>query len=248
MLEDFTMAVGKAETKVVLGGSGSGKSTILRMVLGLVKPDSGEIFVEDEEITGLGEDALMPIRKRIGIVFQEGALFDSLSVQDNVTYRMREEGSSTEEEMEAAARRLLGFVGLEHAISKMPAELSGGMKRRVAIARALAGEPRIMLYDEPTAGLDPITNRTICELVIMLRDLQGVSSIIVTHDLKTAQILATEGAFEGPDGEISFRSERDEGHPVNTRLVMLKDGRIICEGSDEELKSVQDDYVQEFLT
>ena len=248
VLEDFTMAVGKAETKVVLGGSGSGKSTILRMVLGLVKPDSGKIFVEDEEITGLGEDALMPIRKRVGIVFQEGALFDSLSVEDNVTYRMREEGSSTEEEMEVAARRLLGFVGLEHAINKMPAELSGGMKRRVAIARALAGEPRIMLYDEPTAGLDPITNRTICELVIMLRDLRGVSSIIVTHDLKTAEILATEGALEGPDGEISFQSEKGGGHSVNTRLIMLKDGRIVCEGSDEELKSVQDDYVQEFLT
>ena len=242
------MAVGKAETKVVLGGSGSGKSTILKMVLGLVKPDSGKIFVEDEEITQLDEDALMPIRKRVGIVFQEGALFDSLSVQDNVTYRMREEGNSTEEDTEAAARRLLGFVGLEHAISKMPAELSGGMKRRVAIARALAGEPRIMLYDEPTAGLDPITNRTICELVIMLRDLRGVSSIIVTHDLKTAQILATEGALESPDGEISFQSEKGDGHSVNTRLVMLKDGRIVCEGSEEELKAVQDDYVQEFLT
>jgi len=248
VLEDFTMAVGKAETKVVLGGSGSGKSTILRMVLGLVKPDSGKIFVDDEEITGLGEDALMPIRKRVGIVFQEGALFDSLSVQDNVTYRMREEASSTEEEMEAAARRLLGFVGLEHAIRKMPAELSGGMKRRVAIARALAGEPGIMLYDEPTAGLDPITNRTICELVILLRDLQEVSSIIVTHDLKTAQILATEGALKGPDGEISFQSEKDGGHSVNARLVMLKDGRIVYEGSAEELKSIQDDYVQEFLT
>ena len=242
------MSVERAETKVVLGGSGSGKSTLLKMVLGLVKPDSGSIFVEGKDITELGEDQLMPMRKTIGMVFQEGALFDSLSVGENVAYRMREDDVYSEREIQEIALQLLGFVGLEDTIDQMPSELSGGMKRRAAIARALVGNPRIILYDEPTAGLDPITSRTICELVMKLRDLEGVTSILVTHDLKTAFTLASEFAVIEPNGKLNFRSENGDFCLINTRFVVLRNGRILFEGTDERLRSTRQEYVREFLT
>ncbi len=248
VLIDFSMEVRDAETKVVLGGSGSGKTTLLKMVLGLVKPDSGRVYVEDRDITQLSEQELMPIRKKIGMVFQEGALFDSLSVGENVAYRMREDGGYTQEEIEEVVMKLLGFVGLQRAIDKMTSELSGGMRRRVAIARALVGSPRIMLYDEPTAGLDPITSRSICDLVIKLRDLEGVSSIFVTHDLKSAANLATEFAVVGPQDEVLFRAEGDDFCLINTSFVILKGGKIIFEGNDDEMRSSDNPYIEEFLT
>ncbi len=248
VLIDLSMEVREAETKIVLGGSGSGKSTLLKMVLGLVKADAGRIHVEGQDITDLSEAELMPIRKRIGMVFQEGALFDSLTVGENVAYRMREDGNHSHAEIEEVVRRLLGFVGLERAIDKMPSQLSGGMRRRVAIARALVGSPRILLYDEPTAGLDPITSRTICDLVIKLRDLEGVASIFVTHDLKSAANLASEFAMVEPDGRVTFRSEGDDFCLINTSFVILKGGRIIFEGSEDEMKASDDEYIQEFLT
>lgn len=247
ILRDLDLEVQAGETKVILGGSGSGKTTILKMVLGLVKPDAGGIFIEGQEITRLSEGELMPIRKKIGMVFQEGALFDSLTVAENVAYRLREDGRP-EEEIQETVRRVLGFVGLEHALDKMPSELSGGMRRRVAIARALVGTPRILLYDEPTAGLDPITSRTICELVIKLRDLESVASIFVTHDLNAALTLASEFAVLRPDGRVEFRSEMDSLCLINTRFIMLKEGTIVFEGSDEEMRQTQDDYIREFLS
>ena len=152
VLQDFDMEVRRGETMVLMGGSGSGKSTILKMVVGLVSPDSGSVFVDGEEITRLREEDLMPIRRKIGIVFQEGALFDSLTVRENVAYRILRSDGYTTDQIDDWVLRLLGFVGMQDAIDKMPSELSGGMKRRVAIARALMGSPRIMLYDEPTAG------------------------------------------------------------------------------------------------
>lgn len=248
VLQNFSMAVEQAETKVVLGGSGSGKSTILKMVPGLVKPDSGRVTVEGKDITDLDENELMPIRKKIGLVFQEGALFDSLTVGENVAYRMREDGGYGEMEIQETVQRSLGFVGLHEVMEKTPSELSGGMKRRVAIARALVGNPRIMLYDEPTAGLDPITSRTICELIIKLRDLEGVTAIVVTHDLKSAFTMANEMAVVQPDGTLTFRSEDGNFCLANTRFVMLKNGRIIFEGSDERLRQTEEAYIQEFLT
>ncbi|MGH9340151.1 MAG: ABC transporter ATP-binding protein [Acidobacteriota bacterium] len=249
VLEDFSIQVRKGETKVILGGSGSGKSTILKMVLGLVKPDSGRIFVADRDITDLTEDELMPIRKEIGMVFQEGALFDSLNVAENVAYRLREDGGQPDDEIEAVVRQVLGFVELEEAINKMPSELSGGMRRRVAIARALVGEPRILLYDEPTAGLDPITSRTICELMIKLRDLQGVTSIFVTHDLKAALTMASEIALSGPtEDQVIFQEESGSFCIVNTRFVILKDGKILFEGTDESMRQAKDEYIQELLS
>ncbi|MEE8587520.1 MAG: ATP-binding cassette domain-containing protein [Acidobacteriota bacterium] len=247
VLSDFSMSVQQAETKVILGGSGSGKSTILRMVLGLERPDSGTISIGGTDITQLSEQALMPFRRQIGMVFQEGALFDSLTVGENVAYRLEEDGEYGPSDIDAAVHQVLGFVGLEHTAAMMPSELSGGMRRRVAIARALAGQPRIVLYDEPTAGLDPITSRTISELIIKLRDLEGVSSILVTHDLTTAMILASEYAEIGSEGLVKFRSEDGRLCLINTRFVMLKAGRVLFEGPDELLRAFDDAYVREFL-
>ncbi len=248
VLSDFSMEVGQAETKVVLGGSGSGKSTLLKLVPGLVKPDSGRVWVEDKDVTDLSETQLMPVRKSIGMVFQESALFDSMTVGENVGYRLLEEGNADVSEAEPIIRRMLGFVGLERAIDKMPSELSGGMRRRVAIARAMVGKPRIMLYDEPTAGLDPITSRVICDLVIKLRDLEGVSSIFVTHDLASALNLAGDQAVQNEDGEVVFVPRDADSGSSNTRFVILKEGRILFEGSSEELREARDPYIQEFLT
>ena len=248
VLREVSLDVKAAETKIVMGGSGSGKTTLLKMVPGLVKPDSGRVFVDDRDITPMSEDELMRIRTRIGVVFQESALFDALTVGENVAYRMLEEGLLPFAEIERTVRKILGFVGLEESIDKMPSELSGGMKRRVAIARALVGNPRILLYDEPTAGLDPITSRTICDLVIKLRDLEGVASILVTHDLTSAVTLASEMAQVGPTGEVHFVEENGRFCLVNTRFVMLKEGSIIFEGSDEEMFASKDPYLEEFLT
>src|SRR6476619_2645045 len=161
VLDGVTFKVRKGETKIVLGGSGTGKSTIINLILGLLKPDDGRILIDGEDITDYDETEMMRVRKRIGMVFQEGALFDSLSVYDNVAYRLHEQGLA-EDEVEPEVRRMLRFVNLEDAIDKMPSELSGGMRRRVGIARALVGDPKIVLFDEPTAGLDSPTARTIC--------------------------------------------------------------------------------------
>ena len=247
VLRQISMDVREAETKIVMGGSGSGKTTLLKMVPGLVKPDSGRVFVDDRDIAPMGEDELMKIRAHIGVVFQESALFDALTVGENVAFRMLEDAVLPFPEIEQTVHKILGFVGLEESIDTMPSELSGGMKRRVAIARALVGNPRILLYDEPTAGLDPITSRTICDLIIKLRDLEGVASILVTHDLMSAITLASEMAQVDPTGEVTFVEEEGRFCLVNTRFVMLKDGSIIFEGSDEEMFASKDPYLEEFL-
>jgi phospholipid/cholesterol/gamma-HCH transport system ATP-binding protein len=189
----------------------------------------------------------MSVRQKIGMVFQEGALFDSLSVADNVAYRLHEQGELEEEEILAVVKKTLGFVELEEAIDKMPAELSGGMRRRAAIARALVGGPKIMLYDEPTAGLDPLTARTINELVVKLRDLEGVSSVFVTHRLKDVFTMSNQYIVHR-DGWLHYRSE-EEGNLclINTRLLMLRDGEIIFDGFDEEIRQSRDEYIQKFL-
>jgi phospholipid/cholesterol/gamma-HCH transport system ATP-binding protein len=182
------------------------------------------------------------------MVFQEGALFDSLSVADNVAYRLYEQSDLDDEEIHYLVRKTLGFVELEDAIEKMPSELSGGMRRRAAIARALVGNPKIMLYDEPTAGLDPLTARTINELVIKLRDLEGVSSVFVTHRLKDAFTMANE--FLGHQNGVLRYIKEEEGQLclVNTRFLMLREGQIIFEGVDEEIRRSQDEYIRRFLS
>jgi len=247
VLKNISFTVRRGETKIILGGSGSGKSTILKLIIGLEKVDEGEIWVDGEEITNYSESQLMEVRKKLGMVFQEGALFDSLSVADNVGYRLHEQSDLDEDEIHSIVKKTLGFVELEDAIEKMPAELSGGMRRRAAIARALVGNPKIMLYDEPTAGLDPLTARTINELVIKLRDLEGVSSVFVTHRLRDAFTMANE--YLGHQNGILRYMTEEEGHIclVNTRFLMLKDGEIIFDGVDEEIRQSQDEYIQKFL-
>ncbi len=246
ILDGVNFSVRRGETKIVLGGSGSGKSTIINLILGLIKPDGGEILIDGENITDFDDQDLMAVRKKIGMVFQEGALFDSLSVYDNVAYRLIEEGVD-EDEIEHEVTRMLHFVDLDDAIDKMPNELSGGMRRRVGIARALVGNPSIVLFDEPTAGLDPPTARTICELAIKLRDLEDVSSIFVTHEMNNLEYLSSEYAIVDEKGEVSFQTEGDFLCLINTEVLMLRNGRIIFSGKDEQLRKAEDPYIHRFI-
>src|SRR5438874_8626510 len=246
VLDRMSFKVRKGETKIILGGSGGGKSTTIKLILGLLKPDEGRILVDGEDITDYTEAEMMDVRKKIGMVFQEGALFDSLSVYDNVAYRLHEQGLS-EEEVEPEVRRMLRFVNLEDAIDKMPAELSGGMRRRVGIARALIGDPKIVLFDEPTAGLDPPTARTICELAMKLRDLEDVSSIFVTHEMNNLEYLCSEYAVVNDAGDVIFEKEGERLCLINTKVMMMRDGKPIFSGTDETLKNAKDPYIQKFL-
>src|SRR5215475_3365628 len=226
ILDDVSFRVNPGETKIVMGGSGTGKSTILKLVLGLIKPQSGRILIDGEDVTALREQEMVSVRQRIGMLFQDGALFDSLSVYENVGYRLFEKGVP-EPEIDEQVRRMLQFVNLERAIDMMPAELSGGMRRRVGIARALVGSPKLILFDEPTAGLDPPTARSILELAMKLRDLEGVSSIFVTHRLEDIKILSSSFATIGENGDVEFRSEQGNLCLVNTRFIMLRQGKVV---------------------
>jgi phospholipid/cholesterol/gamma-HCH transport system ATP-binding protein len=246
VLNGLTFKVLKGETKIILGGSGCGKSTTIKLVLGLLKPDSGQILVDGEDITHFNEIEMMHVRKKIGMVFQEGALFDSLSVYDNVAFRLHEQGVP-EDEVEPEVRRMLRFVNLEDAIDKMPIELSGGMRRRVGIARALVGDPKIVMFDEPTAGLDPPTARTICELAMKLRDLEDVSSIFVTHEMNNLDYLCSEYAVVNDAGDVVFEKEGERLCLTNTKVMMMRDGLPIFHGTDEALKRADDAYIQKFL-
>ena len=246
VLDGLSFTVAKGETKIILGGSGCGKSTTIKLVLGLLKPDAGQILVNGEDITHYTEAEMMRVRKNFGMVFQEGALFDSLSVYENVAYRLHEQGIP-EDDVEQEVRRMLRFVNLEDAIDKMPAELSGGMRRRVGIARALVGGPTIVMFDEPTAGLDPPTARTICELAIKLRDLEDVSSIFVTHEMNNVEYISREFAAVNDAGEVIFEQEGERLCLINTKLLMMKEGNIIFSGTDEMLKRAEDPYIKKFL-
>jgi len=246
VLNKLSFKVNRGETRIILGGSGGGKSTIIKLVLGLLKPDAGRVFVDGEDITDYDEVQMIPVRKKIGMVFQEGALFDSLSVYDNVAYRLHEQGLH-EDQVEPEVRRMLRFVNLEDAIDKMPAELSGGMRRRVGIARALVGDPKIVLFDEPTAGLDPPTARAICELAMKLRDLEDVSSIFVTHEMNNLDYLCTEYAVVNDEGQVVFEREGERLCLINSKVMMMRSGHIIFSGTDEALRRSDDAYIQKFL-
>lgn len=242
----FTLQTG--HTKIFLGASGAGKSTILRLVLGLLRPDAGRIFVNGEQIDGLSEDALRQVRADFGMVFQEGALFDSLTVRENVGYKLSEELKWPVDQVDARVKEVLGFIGLAEFIDRMPSELSGGQRRRVAIARAMAAKPRVLLYDEPTTGLDPIMSITVDEEIIKLRDLEEVSSVLVTHQLRDAFFVA-EHAARRDDHEIRFERAA-EGKSDQAEFIMLKDGRIHFEGNATELRTVarKDEYIRSFLS
>ena len=246
VLNDLSFKVMKGETKIILGGSGCGKSTTIKLVLGLIKPDTGQILVDGEEVTDYSEAQMMRVRKKIGMIFQEGALFDSLSVYENVAFKLHEQGVP-EEEVENEVRRMLRFVNLEDAIDKMPSELSGGMRRRVGIARALVGDPKIVMFDEPTAGLDPPTARTICELAMKLRDLEDVSSIFVTHEMNNLDYLTSEYAVVNEAGEVVFEKEGEKLCLINSKVLMMREGKIIFSGTDETLRKAEDPYIHKFL-
>jgi phospholipid/cholesterol/gamma-HCH transport system ATP-binding protein len=256
VLDNVSFTVAPGEMKLMLGESGGGKSMILKLVLGLEKPDSGEIFVDGEEVTRLPEPELNRIREKMGIVFQEGALFDSLTVFENVAYRLQERGED-DETIERKVEEILTFVGLKGAEDKLPSELSGGMKRRVAIARAVVDEPEIVLFDEPTTGLDPPTAGTICELALKLRDVRGVSSIWVTHRIEDVRFLSSRyiaaawsDQTKGDEikaAQIRIEDEGDKLRLVNTKVVMLHHGRIIFEGPDETLWESKDPFIRDFL-
>ena len=232
--------------KIILGASGAGKSTILRLILGLIRPDRGQIFVDGRRVDDLEEQELMEVRANLGMVFQEGALFDSFTVRENVGYRLYEETSQPLKEVDARVAEVLGYVGLGEFGERMPSALSGGQRRRVAIARALAAKPRILLYDEPTTGLDPITALTIDEEIIKLRDLEGTSALLVTHQLRDAFYIATHEAVLR-DGNLDFVTASPERQD-RTEFVMLRDGKIAFEGNATELRASDDDYLQQFLS
>jgi phospholipid/cholesterol/gamma-HCH transport system ATP-binding protein len=246
VLNDLSFKVMKGETKIILGGSGCGKSTTIKLVLGLLKPDSGQILVDGEDVTDYSEEQMTRVRKKIGMIFQEGALFDSLSVYENVAFKLHEQGVP-EDDVEGEVRRMLRFVNLEDAIDKMPSELSGGMRRRVGIARALVGDPKIVMFDEPTAGLDPPTARTICELAMKLRDLEDVSSIFVTHEMNNLDYLTSEYAVVNEAGEVVFEKEGEKLCLINSKVLMMRDGQVIFSGTDETLRKADDPYIHKFL-
>jgi phospholipid/cholesterol/gamma-HCH transport system ATP-binding protein len=241
----FTLITGR--TKIILGASGAGKSTILKLILGLLKPDSGVIWVNGERVDTMSELEMMKVRADLGMVFQEGALFDSLTVAENVGYKLYEETNMPPQLARARVEEVLGFIGLADYIDRMPSELSGGQRRRVAIARAMAAKPRILLYDEPTTGLDPITASTVDDEIIKLRDLENVSSIVVTHQLRDAFYVATHEAERRDDGLLRILPA-DADKSEEAEFIMLKDGRIAFEGHAAELRESKDPYLQTFLS
>jgi phospholipid/cholesterol/gamma-HCH transport system ATP-binding protein len=234
------------ETLVLLGVTGSGKSVLLKVMLGLIKPDEGQVLIQGEDIVPLPEELLGPIRQHMGIVFQEGALFDSLSVFENVAFRLREEHWQ-EEAIDRRVREVLSFVEMDTAIERMPAELSGGMRRRVAIARAIASEPCIMLYDSPTGGLDPVTSHTINVLVVKLRDVQHVTSVVVTHRLQDAVMLVKYGYSPQRQTALPREQLKFSREPKPTRFVVMRDGEVYFHGSAEEFTRTSDSYLLKFL-
>jgi len=245
VLRDVSFTLIKGHTKIFLGASGAGKSTILKLILGLLRPDKGVIWVNGERVDLMNELELMRVRADLGMVFQEGALFDSLTVRENVGYKLWEELRWPLDRVDGRVEEILGFIGLAEHIDKMPSELSGGQRRRVAIARAMAAKPRVLLYDEPTTGLDPITATTVDEEIVKLRDLEGVSSIVVTHQLRDAFYIATHNALRNDEVRIV---PADEDKSDEAEFIMLKDGGIVFEGPAGELKRSSDSYLRTFLS
>jgi phospholipid/cholesterol/gamma-HCH transport system ATP-binding protein len=249
ILRGVSFSVPARETMVLLGETGTGKTLTLKLAAGLLKPTRGSVSVLGQEVSTMSEKELLRLRERIGFVFQEGALFDSMTVGDNVAYRLREEHVK-EDEIQPRVNEALQFVELEHTADQLPSELSGGMRRRVSIARALINRPDIVLYDSPTAGLDPITSQTIISLIMRLRDVYGVTALMATQrlqdgfalanfcfDKETKHVVRSNSAKGAKDGQIA----------AATRFMVYKDGRIYFEGDPQELSSTKDPYLRRFL-
>jgi phospholipid/cholesterol/gamma-HCH transport system ATP-binding protein len=247
ILRDVTFSVRAGHTKIFLGASGAGKSTILKLMLGLLKPDSGTIWVLGHRVDSMDEAQLMRVRHHMGMVFQEGALFDSLTVGENVGYKLYEETTMPLDEVRARVDEVMGFVGLAAHIDKLPSALSGGQRRRVAIARAMAARPTLLLYDEATTGLDPMTALTVDAEVVKLRDIEHVTSVLVTHQLRDAFYVATHEAQKTAGGEIHL-AEAAEQKVEEADFVMIREGRVYFEGTAAELRNSTDPYLQKFLS
>jgi phospholipid/cholesterol/gamma-HCH transport system ATP-binding protein len=247
VLKDVSFTLKAGRTKIILGASGSGKSTALKIITGLLKADGGTVLVNGHDVTRMSEAEMMAVRADLGLIFQEGALFDSLTVRENVGYKLYEEGVMPIDEAHRRVEEVLGFVGLAEQIDKMPSELSGGQRRRVAIARSMAFRPHILLYDEATTGLDPITAMTIDDEIIKLRDLEGVTSIVVTHQLRDAFYVADYMAVRTADGGVDIVPATPEKRR-ETEFLMLCEGLVLFEGDADELRSATDPYIQTFLS
>ena len=243
VLKEITFTVAPTETRVLLGPAGVGKSVLLKTIIGLLRPQQGTVALFGEDITNMPEEKLFPLRTRTGFVFQEGALFDSLSVRDNVAFQLIQEGVP-DEEIDRRVREALSFVGLSETFSLYPPSLSGGMRRRVAIARALIHQPELILYDSPTGGLDPVTSTTIIELIVKQRDVHATPSLMVTHRLQDAFTLCNH-RFDVAEGHM-VPLPRGQTDP-NTTFLMLEEGRLIFDGSLEDLLHSQNSFVREFL-
>jgi phospholipid/cholesterol/gamma-HCH transport system ATP-binding protein len=247
VLRDVSFTLIKGHTKIILGASGSGKSTILKIITGLLRADEGVVWVNGSRVDQLSELEMMPVRADLGMIFQEGALFDSLTVRENVGYKLFEESRMPIDDVNRRVEEVLGWIGLTEFIDRMPSELSGGQRRRVAIARAMAFKPRILLYDEATTGLDPITATTVDEEIIKLRDLEHVSSIVVTHQLRDAFYVATHMAVRDSSGAVRVVPATPE-KADQAEFMMLKDGVISFEGNADELRHSTDPYLKTFLS
>jgi phospholipid/cholesterol/gamma-HCH transport system ATP-binding protein len=245
ILRGVTFSAQERETVVLLGETGTGKTLLLKLASGLLRPDSGSIRVLGKDISGIPESELLGIRREIGFVFQEGALFDSLTVGENVAYRLHEDGVDPDE-IEPRVSEVLRFVELAHTFDSLPSDLSGGMRRRVSIARALITRPPIVLYDSPTAGLDPITSQTIISLILRLRDVYGVTSLLATHRLQDGFALANFH-FDSRSKKVRRDSSPESSRAAPTRFLVLRAGKIYFEGSPDELMKSQDPYLRRFL-
>jgi len=245
ILRGVSFSAQPKETLVLLGETGSGKTLTLKIAAGLLRPDSGTVDVLGECVSRMSEHELLLLRRKVGFVFQEGALFDSLTVGENVAYRLHEDHVN-EEEIEPRVREVLQFVELGNTMGQLPSELSGGMRRRVAIARAVVNRPAIVFYDSPTAGLDPITSQTIITLILRLRDVYGVTALLATQRLQDGFALANFH-FDSATRCVRRDSTREKSSAVVTRFLVLRDGKIYFEGSPEELLAANDRYLQRFL-
>jgi len=246
VLDGVSFRLARGETKAIFGVAGAGKSTILKLAMGLLKPDSGRIHALGEDITHMREQELFELRRKIGMVFQEGALFDSLTVRENVAFRLIEEGGIPEEQIERRVREALSFVELEHTIDMFPSELSGGMRRRVAIARAIIAQPELLLYDSPTGGLDPVTSTTIVELIVKQRDVYKTSSLLVTHRLQDAFTMASHRFDRKTNHMQPVASGGRNG--IRMTFIVLREGKVIFDGDEYELAHSKDEYIREYIS
>jgi phospholipid/cholesterol/gamma-HCH transport system ATP-binding protein len=246
VLDGVSFSLARGETKALLGVAGSGKSSILKLTLGLMKPDAGHIFVLGQDVTRMREEELFELRRTIGMVFQESALFDSLTVRDNVAFRLMEEHKVSEEEIDRRVREALSFVELEHTMNRFPSELSGGMRRRVAIARAIITQPELLLYDSPTGGLDPVTSTTIVELIVKQRDVGKTSALLVSHRLQDAFTMATHYF----DRQANQMRPLPQGSKVElpVTFLIIREGKVIFDGDAQELAHSRDEYIREYIS